>query len=333
MFSSEKVKFYLGKMADLGFRPEVVLCGSDVATGQLDHAEFRVSSQQYTAIVLNMLSLTGSKHLGCEIGSSLKVEDLGVMGYAMMTARDFGRMIELWQLYNEYLYGAAIQVKTDTDQNSTYLTIKVMLPPGEAYRFCLDEFIVSTQNFVLNLGPNAKGFQDIHVTYSEPLPDSRIEELVGCRMHYDATDNVLVYPGDLLSASFSTTNLELNKHYLKLCKRIAGEISGSAPISQAIKNRFVRRPDRLPTLEEIAEEFNCTARNLRRKLLKEGCTYRELVNEFRCNFAKEYLLTTQLSNKEIAYALGYNDDKALIYAFKQKTGLTPQEFRLRSKHQ
>jgi YesN/AraC family two-component response regulator len=43
--------------------------------------------------------------------------------------------------------------------------------------------------------------------------------------------------------------------------------------------------------------------------------------------AKELLLSTQLFSKEIAYSLGFEDDLYFIRFFKQRTGLTPKQFR------
>lgn len=58
-----------------------------------------------------------------------------------------------------------------------------------------------------------------------------------------------------------------------------------------------------------------------------GITPKAYLNQIKILKAKELLLSTQLFSKEIAYSLGFEDDLYFIRFFKQRTGLTPKQFR------
>lgn len=327
MFSSEKIAFYVEKMAGLGYDKGAVLIGTGVSEAVLSQEKFRISSEQYGNVVANMITLSGCPDLGIDIGLSLRPRDYGLLGYAMITAKDFGRMMAIWEMYNQSLYGAAIQVHVKLFRGVSHLIVNVMQPPGLAYRFCMEEFIVSCQYFLKNLSESQRGFCDVYLKYARPKSAIRLEELVNCPIYYEASENILICRGNILLEPVRTVNEELNIYYSSLCEKLAGKVQGSTPLVERIKSAFISRPDNLPTMTEIADSFHCSERNLRRKLLDAGYTYRGLLNEFRCAYAKEYLTTTRLSNKEIAFALGYHDDKAFIKAFKLQVGLTPQRFR------
>lgn len=76
--------------------------------------------------------------------------------------------------------------------------------------------------------------------------------------------------------------------------------------------------------------LNSSERSLRRHLSDRGTNYRQLVSEFRCDLAKQYLSTTRLSLAEISDLVGFADTKSFMRAFKRWTGETLVEFRNRS---
>ena len=75
-----------------------------------------------------------------------------------------------------------------------------------------------------------------------------------------------------------------------------------------------------------------SARTLRRHLQEEGASYQKLVGEFRADLAQEYLRSSSISTKEVAFLLGYNDTNAFRRAFKEWTGTTVQEYRAQLAH-
>jgi AraC-like DNA-binding protein len=82
------------------------------------------------------------------------------------------------------------------------------------------------------------------------------------------------------------------------------------------------------TLEGIAREFGYNKNYLTRKFREElGVTTQKYINLCKIGKAKELLYRSNMNNKEIAYQLGFNDEKYFMRIFKQYEGLTMQEFR------
>jgi AraC-like DNA-binding protein len=70
-----------------------------------------------------------------------------------------------------------------------------------------------------------------------------------------------------------------------------------------------------------------------RKLFKDeiGVNIVDYINSLRIRDAKELLISTDTSVKNIAVALGYNNDQSFERNFKKIVGITPGEFRLKTK--
>lgn len=84
----------------------------------------------------------------------------------------------------------------------------------------------------------------------------------------------------------------------------------------------------LPTVDFIAKELNVSATYLSR-LLKNvtGQTTQHFIQDKIIEKAKEKLSTTDSSISEIAYELGFEYPQSLSKLFKNKTNLSPMEFR------
>src|SRR5256712_1721762 len=82
-----------------------------------------------------------------------------------------------------------------------------------------------------------------------------------------------------------------------------------------------------PPLEDVARELRVSARTLQRRLLDEGMSFHNLVEEARREMAQHYLLQSSLELNETAYLLGYEDPNSFILAFHKWEGASPGEWR------
>jgi AraC family transcriptional activator of pobA len=60
-----------------------------------------------------------------------------------------------------------------------------------------------------------------------------------------------------------------------------------------------------------------------------GTTFQKLIREMRIDEARERLVLTDDTITQVAYAVGYNDEKYFLRAFKNAVGMTPSTYRLK----
>ncbi len=81
------------------------------------------------------------------------------------------------------------------------------------------------------------------------------------------------------------------------------------------------------SLEEISGELGVTPQYLSKIFRQEtGHTFKEHLIDLRISEAKRLIRETQLSAREISYAIGYDDPNYFVRLFKKITGLTPKEY-------
>ena len=111
-------------------------------------------------------------------------------------------------------------------------------------------------------------------------------------------------------------NIQLNKNHAHV------EMIGRARlrIRKTLESNF--------TIQQLAEEMGMSYSNFR-KLFKEhtGMAPALYQQDLRLQRAKELLSTTDLSIKEIAYALNFDSPDYFSSKFRAKTGMKPSEFR------
>ena len=88
-----------------------------------------------------------------------------------------------------------------------------------------------------------------------------------------------------------------------------------------------RLAKRAATIDAVARHFNMSSKPLERRLGERGSSYRALGESIGRDFAKRYLVDSQLRLQQIAYLLGYSESASLARAFKRWTGSTPMQYR------
>jgi AraC-like DNA-binding protein len=81
------------------------------------------------------------------------------------------------------------------------------------------------------------------------------------------------------------------------------------------------------TIERISAELAMSRWTLSRRLKEEGTTFNKLVRALRCELAREYLNSQQLSISEVSFLLGYSEPSAFQRAFRGWYQCSPTEFR------
>lgn len=83
-----------------------------------------------------------------------------------------------------------------------------------------------------------------------------------------------------------------------------------------------------PDCDTLAQQFNNSQATFRRRLKKEGQSYRSILDDLRRDLAISLLSNTDKAIEEIAAELGFAEPSTFYRAFKKWTGARPSEYRL-----
>jgi len=159
---------------------------------------------------------------------------------------------------------------------------------------------------------------------------SRFQKLAGCPVIFGAERLEVVLSPSSLDLPVPTYDSNLRAHLLEYGERVLAERRSPKQKLRAQVEGLITRsmPGTIIHADEAAANLGMSARTFARRLKDEGVSYRDIVDDLRCDLAQTFI-TNGMPLSEIAYSLGYADQPAFSTAFKRWTGQAPSAFRSR----
>ena len=109
---------------------------------------------------------------------------------------------------------------------------------------------------------------------------------------------------------------------------LARRSSNASPLRTSVENIIAPLlPHAKVQSREVARRLGLSERTFARRLVAEGTTYGEILDQLRHEIAITYLAETDLQISQIAWALGFHQVSAFTHACRRWTGKTPREMR------
>lgn len=264
--------------------------------------------------------------LGLLVGERATLSHFGVLGYAILSSRTVEEAIKTGFKYLN-LNGPVFSVKVVKDHQNASIVLDNVLDIGDLLPFCCEYFFSALSSLFEELTGQKLEILALSLPYPEPSYSGSYRERFGCETEFEAESLSLRFSVQALSLPLKTHNADMLSHYLQSCESVVALLQSPYRLTNQIRASLYQSAGVFPSIEEMAEQYGCSSRTLRRQLLLHNTSYQQLVGEVRSDLAKEFLLRTELTIEEIAFRLGYSDAANFRRGFKRWTGMTPQRFR------
>ncbi len=135
------------------------------------------------------------------------------------------------------------------------------------------------------------------------------------------------------AADILNTLNELADKYIGKETEVVEEEEATNPLVREATEYMQENYARDLSLTEVAEHLRISTGYLSTLMNQNlGCGFVDYLNQVRVDRACCYLEQNQLKNYEVAYKVGFNDEKYFSKVFKKIKGMTPKEYRMSSKH-
>jgi len=219
-----------------------------------------------------------------------------------------------------------LEVGVDYGDDYAWLWRRRFLPPKDPLAELQGEMysLASMLRIVRRVAGSSWNPPDIRI--ESPASDwvTSIEGLGGSRVSFGGRVMAIAIPYDLLDLHPPEAAMSDSIPTRDDLPAAATDLAGS--LQQALTPLMGVVPLTVEIGAEIAET---TPRTLRRRLEKEGTSWRQILNRARFELAQSLLLEPALTIAEIAYELGYSDPAHFTRAFHSWTGEGPRDFRSR----
>ncbi len=287
----------------------------------------KITFQQYNDILNQAAILTNDPFLSLHSAEFFDLIDMGIVGYVMMNCdnlrESFDKYIEFSQLVAEgeeilvSIHDQEIKVSYNildkTIENCRQLIESVFSS------FCQMYYLLTGQRITIN-----------RVLFKHPAPTNTqtIEQYFQAQVLFNQVENALVFSPEILQVPLKQPNQELLHLFESHARKSLIDFSANKKYRSLVKDMCLKEFSRcIPKIDELAQKFGMTSRNLQLKLQNEGSSYRKIINELYQYKACDYLSDKSLSVSEISDYMGFSSPGSFIRAFKRWTGITPDQYR------
>ena len=301
---------------------EVGLSRTDVAS-----PDGRIPYAAYMGLIERAALLLGEPGYGLKLGISHGVRDSGLVGFIALNSATLGDALANVERYIS-VTNEGLDVVFELLGSGGVLRFREVDAPMSGLRHHAEQ-----ASAVLVKGARemtAEGAPRFASSSRTAGPSAAVdyERILGCPVRFQAEWDAVVFSEEALKLPVVGADNKLLRVLEAACRRIVGRRPRKDDLVHEVREYVVRRLKKgAPPFDDVARDFNMSSKTLERRLAEREASYRELVDDIRCDLAKHLLANTDVRLHQIAYALGYSEPGPLVRAFKRWTDGTPMQYR------
>jgi len=251
--------------------------------------------------------------------SSLSLMDLGLVGYAAANADTVGDAL---RIMNNYHIMTSDRYRTVLEVDNDMAHIFPVANPAfdEELIDIAEDHLAGSWNLLRQLMDSRVNVSQIQVSlaYAPPPYQSLYQGIFASKVDFNAAKTELTFPSKWLTLPVTSANAEVARLSTTVCERLLGPASNSSDTKAAVRTLLLSRQGRsIPSVASAAKLLNLATEQFRKRLWRQGSSYKSLVLEARMKLGKNYLEATNLSIQEIAYLLDNSQPGAFIDSNRQ----------------
>ena len=187
MFRATKIQVYIKAMRPHGIDAKRLLNGTEIDLDRISDPDYLISLDQYHAVISNMMTLSGDSGIAFFLGDVGNLGELGIVGYAMLSANSLRQAIDIWVEYSNSFVGTPTNIESYHDVSPGYeLIISSTSTFGAFRRFETEELLVQGTKMVRYLTQAKTRVGRITFAYPEPPHRELYEKFFKCPIEFDA---------------------------------------------------------------------------------------------------------------------------------------------------
>ena len=224
--------------------------------------------------------------------------------------------------------GLRFEEQGDDEQGEAKLSFYLKDESLDPDHFIVEFFLLIWHRFSIWLVGQKVPLKYANFSYPAPGHVKEYSLLFPCHCRFDQTENSIIFNRSALSLPVKQQDRELKK-FLKNSPAdlLSKPMFHSTFTTQVMNFMGEKTIETMPPIEQVAEYFTMSSRNLRRRLKEESSSYQSIKDTLRKNHAMKLLNNNTLAINQISREVGFNEPAAFTRAFKQWTSKTPKQYR------
>jgi len=296
----------------------------------LENEDGRIRGELFQSLIKKLVVLSNNPLMGLHTSQFVQPGSYSVQGYIMMSCSTLEDAIKRIAPF-EKLVGDMGVTSLHPKGQDTLVQWHCSYTDPLVRQHMIDNVLSSWFSFARWLANRESSAQKIFLEHPKPEQElvDKYHAFFNCTVEFGCRESGILIPNEVLNTPLRQPNKSLlstlESHAVNQLSDLDEDKRAlSIRVSQSIRAQL---KSGVTSKELIARELNITSRTLQRKLVDEGRSYQELLNDIRLQMASDMLKSTQLKIDDIAYNLGFSDGRSFHRSFKSWTGETPGKFR------
>lgn len=298
-------------------------------SGLKGKAKYEMTHKQLNDLWMNASHLSGDPFFGLHFGESMQASALGMVGLIIQHSSTVGEALtyaaSMTHLITD-LFGMQV-----ANGKRSFTVQFIPFKDGQqersfAFRQMMELFMAYTLHELDGLVLERIHPRSIKMPF-DPEHAAEYQRVLRCEEIRRSAEYVIEFDNAYWSTPILTANYEMQSLLLQKAGAMDQSLTAVPNLrtrlsSYLLANAYLG----IPSLEQLAANFNTSPRTLQRRLQDEGLSYQQLAESVRKSLALHYLEAGNYPMKEISYILGYNELSAFTRAFKRWTGSSPANY-------
>jgi len=309
-----------------GLSAQILLSGTGITEPQLSDPSARLTYQQMISLTENLIRHYPDKKLGLDLGTAININQLGMLGYAILSCADLRSAVRLGLKYHT-IVDPAFTFEMAEQRDTTAIRLTSHIPYEPMYRMLCDVFIgifVSLARFLTgtHLCP-----REVHLNQPRPDYAGAYTELTGSPVLFDQPRTEIILDTALLDTPVAMADSATAAMAEAQCADILARMGPKEGVVAKVRRILLGHPGSFPPVNVVASQLATSTRTLSRSLQDVGTSYQKILDEVRKEMAIEYLRNSNLPIEELAALVGYSDPSNFRKAFRRWTQHAPSYYR------
>ena len=256
------------------------------------------------------------------VAQRTSVEDLHVIGFALITARTMREALQRMARYFAFVSDGGRWSVVESKETAE-LCFERSHDGSLGGRAGVEVALASCVNGIRQVASELVPLS-VHIAHSASCSADRHETFFCSPVHFGRGRNAIIVPRSLLDIVPSTANPAMGTFFEEYLENAMASAPVQSDLVARTREAILRAlPSGGASLEDVAQHLGISARTLRRRLSAEAHSFRRLLDDARRVRAEDLLVNPELPLTEIAFALGFADQSAFTRAFRKWTGKAP----------
>jgi AraC-like DNA-binding protein len=284
----------------------------------------RISASAANELAAHQVQQTGDPDLGLKAGHSMILGQAGALGYAMHSAANVRKAIEVGQRYSR-LFSDLLEIQYEVEGDRAIVRVDVgPSAPRLMSDFAMSAWFKNHFREPLLADPHLECW----FSHAKPADTAAYERAFApATLRFGAPCCGFSFAREYLNAPLAGADPVLHSVFCEYVAARFGQLSGhgyTGRVREIARRELLRGT---PTVFVVARELRMSARTLARRLEREGTTFSALLDRLRHEIALHHVGREEMALAEVAFRLGFSHVEALHRAFKRWTGQTPGAYR------